>query len=34
LIEIAQAHSPVFDMLTNGLPVTCALAQRRLQTAA
>jgi uncharacterized OsmC-like protein len=25
LIEMAQAYSPVFDMLTNGLPVSCRL---------
>ena len=25
LIEMAQAHSPVFDMLSNGLPVSCRL---------
>jgi len=25
LIEVAQAYSPVFDMLTNGLPVSCRL---------
>lgn len=25
LIEMAQAYSPVFDMLSNGLPVSCAL---------
>jgi len=25
LIEMAQAYSPVFDMLSNGLPVTCRL---------
>jgi len=34
LIEIAQKHSPVFDMVTNGVPVTCTLAQSRMQTAA
>lgn len=34
LIEMAQAHSPVFDMVTNGVPVTCTLAQRRTQPAA
>jgi uncharacterized OsmC-like protein len=26
LMELAQARSPVFDMLSNGLPVSCALA--------
>jgi uncharacterized OsmC-like protein len=26
LIELAQAYSPVFDMLSNGLPVSCRLA--------
>jgi len=25
LIEMAQAYSPVFDMLSNGLPVSCGL---------
>jgi len=25
LIEMAQAYSPVFDMLSNGLPVSCRL---------
>ena len=25
LIEMAQAYSPVFDMLSNGLPVSCSL---------
>lgn len=25
LIEMAQAYSPVFDMLANGLPVSCSL---------
>ena len=25
LIEMAQAYSPVFDMLLNGLPVSCRL---------
>jgi hypothetical protein len=25
LIEMAQAYSPVFDMLSNGLPVRCWL---------
>jgi uncharacterized OsmC-like protein len=34
LIDIAQAHSPVFDMVTNSVPMTCTLAQPRMQTAA
>ena len=34
LIEIAQAHSPVFDMVTNGVKVTCTLAQGRMSAAA
>ena len=25
LIEMAQAYSPVFDMLSHGLPVSCRL---------
>ena len=25
LIEMAQTYSPVFDMLSNGLPVSCRL---------
>lgn len=28
LIEMAQAYSPVFDMLSNGLPVSCRLDGR------
>ena len=28
LIEMAQAYSPVFDMLSNGLPVSCRLDDR------
>jgi uncharacterized OsmC-like protein len=27
LIAMAEAHSPVFDIVTNGLPVTCRLAE-------
>lgn len=26
LIEIAQAHSPVFDIVSNGVPVSVAVA--------
>ena len=29
LIEMAQAYSPVFDMLSNGLPVSCWLDDSR-----
>ena len=28
LVDLAQSYSPVFDMLSNGLPVTCALASQ------
>jgi uncharacterized OsmC-like protein len=27
LVKMAEAHSPVFDMVTNGVPVACALAE-------
>ncbi len=35
LIEMAQAYSPVFDMLTNGLPVSCRLdgGEKKAETA-
>ncbi|WP_084801835.1 OsmC family protein [Bradyrhizobium sp. Ec3.3] len=32
LIEMAQAYSPVFDMLSNGLPVSCGLDERVKKT--
>src|SRR5262245_6542858 len=32
LIEMAQAYSPVFDMLSNGLPVSCRLDDRVKKT--
>jgi uncharacterized OsmC-like protein len=32
LIEMAQAYSPVFDMLSNGLPVSCRLDDRVRKT--
>ena len=34
LIEMAQAYSPVFDMLSNGLPVSCALSGKQQSEAA
>ena len=34
LIEMAQAYSPVFDMLSNGLPVSCRLDDRVKKTEA
>lgn len=33
LIEMAQAYSPVLDMLSNGLPVTCALGDGKKKVA-
>jgi uncharacterized OsmC-like protein len=32
LIEMAQAYSPVFDMLSNGLPVSCMLDNGKEKT--
>jgi uncharacterized OsmC-like protein len=34
LIEMAKSFSPVFDMLSNGLPVNCALSDQRQSRAA